>query len=218
MFIPSYGTIRPAIRTGDIIFFDGKGPISAAVRVLAGFPSHAAIVERGTTSGEDRVSLVESTSQWVGKKWKVGVQRTYLSDRIKNYGGYIWWAPLEEHLSYRIVDHEAAFQTYLSLFEGVRYDFWQVARKGWRLLSLPSVFPITESYRRLFCSELVAFALKEMGVLPDTINASTISPRELAQFKIYASCNQLAGPKDKEIPYYNTVIPKGGNNVQGYYA
>jgi len=195
-----YLSLRPAIRTGDAIFFEGKGLVSDLICLIAGGPSHVALVERT----DDRVRLVESTSQRIGSKWIVGVQRTYLSERLRSYDGYIWWAPLQTEKSMCITGHSNKFFAYLDMLHGKSYDFWQVIRKGWELMRLPRVFPVKESPRRLFCSELAALAYKYMGVLPEGINASTISPRELASFDLYVSANQLAGPKPKGITVLNT--------------
>lgn len=196
----NYFCLRPALRTGDAIFFEGKGLISDLICLVAGGPSHVALVERT----DDRIRLVESTSQRIGAKWIIGVQRTYLSDRLRDYDGHVWWAPLKNEYSVKVVGHSNKFFAYLDMLHGKRYDFWQVMRKGWQLLNLPRVFPVRESPRRLFCSELAALAYKHMGVLPESINASTVSPRELASFNLYVAAYQLAGPKSKDLPVLNT--------------
>jgi hypothetical protein len=206
-----YFMIRNTLRTGDVVFFDGKGVVSGLVRMFAGYPSHAAVVEKVYRKkiGDDetyRIRLIESTSQWVGKKWQVGVQYTFLSDRVKRYKGNIWVAPLSHDSRFRISQYMNDWEFCVDSMRGKRYDFWQAFRKGWAQ-KLPSLIPVKQDFDRLFCSELVVALMQSVGILPLTVNASTVSPRELAQFAVYA-CKyyQIAGPK-KAIPKFNTVNP-----------
>lgn len=195
-----YRDIRGGVRTGDAVFFEGAGLLSRLICLIAGGPSHVALIER--TDG--RVTLIESTSQKVGKRWIIGVQRTYLSERLRNYRGYAWWVPLHERYSRKILESKEDFYRLAESLQGTRYDFWQVARKGWELLRLPRVFPLRESVKRLFCSELAAFVYKCFLILPQRVNVSKVTPRQLASFDLWLSAYQISGPNHKALDVLNT--------------
>lgn len=202
----NYNSIRGRLSTGDVVLFDGRGFVSRLVRMFAGIPSHSAMVCK--THDDGRVQLIESTSQWIGRNWVIGVQFTYLSERLKNYKGRVWVAPLTAENKQKVKDDPKILEDYLIEMYGKSYDFWQVFRKGWSLVSLPRLFPLKENYNRLFCSELVAGYFKRAGILPSSVNASTVTPRELAQFRLYGPILlQLCG-KRTDLPGFNTVKPQ----------
>jgi len=199
----SYGKVRDLVHTGDIIAYNGRGLLSGAIRLVSGYPTHVAMVSRTTdTTGIFRIQCIESTSMKVSGQRIIGVQYTYLSERLQNYDGDIWWLSLKPRYTDRISQRMDYFLDLLKARDGSRYDFCGALREGWDSL-FPRLFPVKEVDRRFFCSALVTFIFCNMGILPSSLNHRTVSPLELCQFNLYAYCNQLAG-KPKKIPGINT--------------
>lgn len=191
---PEYEYIRPRLKTGDIVAFSGGGFISRAVEFFAKYPSHVEMIAH-TSSG--RVQLIGSTSMKIGDTGRrvVGVQRTYLSDRLQNYNGSIYVLPLVCPLPVS----EENFNELLHRYEDLGYDFWQAARRGWSAY-FPDLIPLKESKKRVFCSELIAFILKDLKVIYADINASGVTPNDICRYPIYQEAYyQLTGAK-KELP------------------
>jgi len=202
--IVPYEKVRGAIATGDLIAYNGRGPLSTLIRWVCGYPTHVAMVSRVLdTNGDDRVQTIESTSMKVSGERIIGVQRTYLSERLANYDGDIWWLPLCTLRACRILRNKERFQDLLDAREGARYDFLGALREGWSNI-FPRLFPVREVDRRFFCSALVTYIYTNMGVLPERLNYRTISPKELCQYQLYSRVYQLAGVP-KSIPDFNTV-------------
>jgi len=172
MLIPTkYEYVRPLLKTGDLVAFCGKGWLSRAIMWFAGEPSHIEVIARV----EGRVQLIGSTSMRISDKRILGVQRTYLSDRIDNYTGRIYVLPLATPLEL----DEDKFNASLVRYEQKKYDFWQASRQ------LIPFFPIKESSKRMFCSELGSFIYQELRIIPSSENASRTTPRKLCQYPIY---------------------------------
>ena len=199
-----YLVLRDAMQTGDVIAYNGRGPLSTVIRWVTGYPTHVALVSRTQdTDGKTRIQCIESTSMKIGGDRIIGVQRTYLSERVQNYKGDIWWLPLKSSLSGSIKRRQDYFDNLLQARDGSRYDFLGALREGWSNI-FPRLFPIKDVDKRFFCSALVAYVLSNMGILPGRINHRTVSPRELCRFKIYAHAKQIAGDR-KDIPRFNMV-------------
>ncbi len=199
-----YKKVRSELRPGDVIGFNGRGPVSWLIRKGAGIPTHLALVVTPLDSThQQRVQLIESTSLSLpGKKRFIGVQRTYLSDRLMTYKGEIWWFPLSKWAKALI--NGCVMEDVLDRYEGVKYDFWQAFREGWSKV-LPRLFPVSESANHVYCSELVAFVFKELGILPEKLNPSCISPAELVSLGIFSGTYYQLKGKSKQIPRYNTL-------------
>lgn len=199
----NYTNIRARIRPCDIIGFNGRGPISWAIRTGSGIPTHLALVATPLHARQHRVELIESTSlKLPGMRRKIGVQRTYLSDRLRDYKGEIWWFPLSDWASQ--LSSQPILENILSKYLGASYDFWQVIREGWSCV-LPHLFPVRESAKYLYCSELVAFVLQDLGILPEEINASVVSPSELIRMNVFSGTYYQLTGKYKLVPGYNTL-------------
>lgn len=200
-----YMKIRALMKPGDVVGFNGRGPISWLIRTGTGIPTHLALVATPcNTRGQKRVELVESTSlKLPGKKRYIGVQRTYLSERLLTYKGEIWWFPLADWAREKIVEKELSFL--LDSYVGTPYDFWQALRNSWPEM-LPRLIPVRESRKYVFCSELIAFIFKAFGILPLWCNPSTVSPNELIKMELYSGTYyQLSGPY-KRVPGYNSLV------------
>ena len=65
----------------------------------------------------------------------------------------------------------------------------------------------SEDYTRFFCSELVSAGLKAAGVLPQSLNASEVTPGDICRWNIYESEYYLLKGEYKEISGYNSLEP-----------
>jgi|GEM_PF-155272 hypothetical protein len=210
----TYKKVRHQVREGDLIAFNGRGFASSLIRrAQKKPPTHVAIVQwvpeafPSTPDGPtvQRLRLLESTSlKHSSGKRTLGVQTTYLSERLKTYEGEIWWLPLSD-LNRRLFN-KLPLANLLSKYEGTKYDFWQVFRLGWRFL-LPSILPIKESDRFLFCSELVAFLYKQATILPKSINASEVTPADLVSYTLYQDNYVLLKGKYIKLTNFNSTFP-----------
>lgn len=188
-----YGEVRPFIRLGDIIAFEGKGGVSDIIGRWTYWPwykgprvSHVAAVFEVTPMTADgrRVELIESTTLNNDEGKAIhGVQFTRLSHRIATYNGRVFWYPLTAE-AYLSLDPER-FTRYCKEQDGKKYDWLQA------VLSAVPFLPQRENYERLFCSELAAGALQAGGVLPDSVNASTLTPAELLKAAVFKSPVEL---------------------------
>lgn len=167
----SYDTIRPLMQMGDNIFMGGNGMASAVVKLATGSPvSHIAAV---FITLDNRVQVIESTQ--IG--CFTGVTINYLSDRIANYDGKMWWAPLCDEV--RDALSESKYMSWMRSHQGKDYDLPQA------IGSALDVFPFIENkedFDKLFCSELVTGALEfaTEGRIPRLhgVNASKQTPRD----------------------------------------
>jgi len=202
-----YNEVRFLMRPGDVVLFGGLGWLSSLIQWWTKSPvSHAGMISFAEDhNGRQRVRVTDSTSL----DGRVGVVTRYMSDVVQDYAGRVWWLPLSAEARARI-DLDA-FGSYLTMQEGARYDFWQVARAGFKALVGWNITAIEEDSRRVFCSEYVAQALEESGAYqwPCT---SSVTPAELAAASIYArEYWQIKGGR-AEIFGYN------GSNLRGIAA
>lgn len=202
----SYAAIRSGIKPGDVIAFSGSGWISGAIKFFTrSCVSHVGVVYEINLKGHRRIKLMESTTL----NGYDGVQETYLSERLESHNGPVWWLPLSE----RVRKDMDAVRFWRCLWtvqaQKTKYDYRQAFHHAVDLLHL---WAQSESPGRLFCSELVALALKSAYVLPVWINSSEIRPVDLCAFRIYSdNYYQLRG-KPAEIKGYNSINPMEWRN------
>src|SRR5262245_10898468 len=88
------------MKAGDAILFSGHGGFSDLIKRHTNSEySHVAMVIPGDGPHGDRVLITESTTlvdipDAVSHEFIKGVQIQYLSDRIWNYQGRVFWLPL----------------------------------------------------------------------------------------------------------------------------
>jgi hypothetical protein len=124
--LADYATIRPTLRTGDMVFTAHRSAFGRLIHVGQGFrrPWHAMIVAR---PGE-RVEVMESTAAEAGGKANRGVQRRYLSERINGTNGEVWISRLSEELR-SWLDEEKMLRWMLRQ-EGQGYSYGQAVWAG----------------------------------------------------------------------------------------
>src|SRR5687768_3505128 len=106
MKIDTYNNLREQIRTGDAIFFAGKGRTSNLIKdVTASKYSHVgmAVWLQPVVMEEPRLFIIESTTlntqPDVTGEYRRGVQMVPLAQRLEGYDGMAWWLPLREPLN-----------------------------------------------------------------------------------------------------------------------
>jgi len=199
--VHNYNTFRDHMREADVIMFEGEGAISWTISLFTDGPSHCGgvsvnrVIPESPIAARDLrrfVRVMESTSI----DDFTGVTESRLSARIKAYKGRVWWLPLSDE-----VRQQMSVKRYLDFIyrqEGKKYDFRQClfGRMPW----------CKENFDKFYCSELIAGALEYSGALPE-INASAVTPADLARLAIYRECVQLKG-KPKYIKDFNTIHPE----------
>lgn len=166
-----YEEIRPSLKTGDVVLFQGTGIIPRVVRWWTGSPkwSHIAIVVR--SHDIDAVFCFESTTLnrvgdiVAGEKVR-GVQLSPLSARIKKFKGEVAIRALEKPLSK--TQEKSIFELVKEL-RGRPYE-----RDKLQLLGVAS--NRHEDLTSVFCSELVAEAFQRVGLLPSDRPSNTYYP------------------------------------------
>lgn len=146
-----YHKYRNEIKTGDLILFESKDPISKIIswRTKSAI-THAAMAFwlMGPT-GKTRLYIVEGVV--------FGVYPTYLSNRVAWYmpHGDIYWHRICKN--YRHLGGDAA--DVLLDYVGTYYDFWDLIKQAFKR--------VTINPAKLFCSEAVTFAWQDLLGLPD---------------------------------------------------
>ena len=199
-----YYEIRKCMRPGDVIACAGTGITSRVIRWLTrSNVSHVGVVIQ-TNLSEGELSERDFFNQVVEATGS-GVKFALLSGEAEFYKGELWWFPLSE-TSREELCLEAFFDS-LFTHAGKHYDFIQALRLGFRNLfkrNLSAEDSNADSNKkdseRFFCSELVARALRDGGVIDD-IDPKTVTPiKLLRQFDIYAGHYvQFKGKKRKAI-------------------
>ncbi len=206
--VASYADLRSQLRAGDVLAFGGKGGLSEGIKLFTRGPvSHVGAVLRraldrpwsDTPADRYFVEVIESTS--LGGR--SGVMTSRFSDRLRDYGGEVWWLPLSEEVRSRMRLDD--YFDFMFDAEGREYDLKQAIGAGVDFLDWAGA-ENEEDFTRFFCSELVAAALERGGVVP-SINASEVTPIELCRWDIFEGCYQLAG-KPMAIRGFNTLPPR----------
>ncbi len=201
----SYSDARSRMNIGDVIAFGGDSHFSEIIKmaIRAEVP-HIGIVRetRQTERGVTQTFLMDATS-------RRNVCITDLAARVQEYAGHMWWLPLHETLRRKIFDEEACSR-FLQQQNGKKYDRWQAAGSAIDALdelpfNLGGLSYNREDLSQLFCSELVAAALKVGGIIPQHLNASEITPIDICRWKIYAPEYYLLKGEFKEISGYNSI-------------
>ena len=206
MYLTTYSAIRHRVRPADVVAFQGRGFVPTGIRIRTRprffSPRLAPVSHTGIAAHIEeesrRVLLHESTS--LPGVVKVGVQPTYMSERVESYNGLMWWLPLSMETRKRL-DLDA-FWEFLELHKDRGYDVWQAL-----FSALP--FYNHEDFGKMFCSEHNAASLEAGGAIGD-INASEVNPYDLVRFRLFShSYYQILGDDAVEIPGYNTIDPEG---------
>ena len=152
--LANYEEIRPALRTGDLVFTAHRSAFGRVIHVGQGFrrPWHAMVISR---SGE-RVEVMESTAAEAGGRGVRGVQPRFLSDRIADTNGEVWVSPLSDELR-SWLDEEKMLRWMLEQ-EGRGYSYGQAIWAG--LDGLIRILPENTWSKTYMCSRFAMAAIR----------------------------------------------------------
>lgn len=174
------------VKPGDIIGFSGRSWISAGINVATyGIPlygiSHVGIIGRARS----KTLIFESTELPGGEPCEItgesicGTQAHSLDFILGEYAGAAWHYPLYRAL-YRHED--IRLTAFLLDTIGREYDAPGAIRAGGKLFSAIEFLFRTQDMVSLFCSEWVAAAHADVGIL-QTANISGWSPNYLTRYE-----------------------------------
>lgn len=208
----TYEEARAKMQPGDVIAFSGKGNVSEVIKLFTKSEvSHVGVVYKTKQVNDldpDRYMnmLMESTSLDNFS----GVIMTRMSDRIKDYDGNLWWLPLSQASRSKL--DITKFFDFLVKQEGKAYDTKQAIKSSLDALdNAPFLRGTTynkEDFSKFFCSELVAAALEDAGVI-NNINSSEVTPIDLCTFNIYDNNYYQLKGADTLIKGFSSVKPDG---------
>jgi hypothetical protein len=198
-----YKELRPQMDTGDVLLFQGTGPISRAIRLgtrLTGNPGKVSHV--GMVYKLDNVLLCwESTTLSSGKDVILGrpvrgVRLSALSHILQVYPGQLWWRPLvgERLPLWRDAVDQCRMETH-----GIPYELslLNLAKSALSISWCQPVFDLTS----VFCSELLAYVYRATRVLdgpeppgayiPDDFLPGRLADKRLVAPWAFGSVRQL---------------------------
>lgn len=180
-----YEAVRPHLQTGDIVLFSGSGLVSEAIKLFTRSKwSHVGMVVKDPVT--DTVLIWESTTlsnvkDYYDRTYKQGVQVCSLSHRIEAYDGEVGFNLLNLKLDKSQLDVLGKFRKSM---KNKPYEKSKLSL----LFSAIDCFDWHEDddYTSVFCSELVAGALKKVGYLPGDIPADEYVPDDFVKLKFTA--------------------------------
>ena len=209
----TYADVRRHIQPGDIIAFGGKSLFSRWAKLTTGsVVTHVAVVLKSQVIEAPHLHPVNKLIEATAYNGRKGVMINTLGERLTAYNGDIWWLPLAEHVRNNLHTSLDSFIDFLHEQEHKAYDIWQLFGSAVDALdNFPVLHRLTKNmpdFSSWFCSELVAQAFHEVGVLSN-INASEVTPIDVCRFNIYAKeYVQLKG-EACHIDGINTLLADG---------
>lgn len=173
------------VKAGDLIAHSGTQWQSVFINLVTfGIPfwgaSHVGIMSR---CPDGALRMFESTTLENGHPCELsgevtqGVQAHTLSSVAERYQGRMWVYPLYRRL---YPWEDVRLESFLMNTLGRPYDMRGAFRTGGNLYAKLHSLLHTQDLNELFCSELVAAAYSEIGVMP-TDNASRWNPNKLVR-------------------------------------
>ncbi len=187
-------------KTGDILLFKTKGKTPALIRF-------------GTGSEYDHVGLVvKIRGQPVGLLESLGEGVNVASLLDFKYNG--WWKTYSAIVARRLhadlsPEQQRGFETFITTVVGRKYGFWNPAA----LYRKKSLLSVDDPDRSFFCSELVAAAFKQVGLLRQNQASCTYFP---GSFSEYSGMQLLQGAFfGKEVEVIFDKSQRRPENAQG---
>jgi hypothetical protein len=185
-----------------MIAFSGKGGVSEVIKTITrSGVSHVAAVLKTQPNGKTRVQVIESTSL----NGFIGVSISFLSQRLNNYEGEVWWFPLNAVSRDRL--NAEAYYDWLLKQHNKPYDYSQAIKAGLDALNdfCGSTYA-QEDFNKLFCSELMAGALEVGGVVGE-LNASEVLPIDMCRFNLWGMNYYQIKGEPRKINGVGSMIP-----------
>jgi len=176
------------LKTGDCILYSGLEMISSLIKTRFDTPySHCGMIlkMKNPITGEGPEEIYVCEADWddgdfMEKEEVYGIIVNKFADRMKAYSGSaIWLCPLKEPLSddenKRVIDLVLGMKkskVKYGLFTGIKMMAHLGAKNK-------------EGGKAVFCSELVAYAMKQVGRCPDSLNSANAQPYDVAKLDCY---------------------------------
>lgn len=182
--MPTYESVRDNLKTADIVLFSGKGGISHAIKLTTNSRwSHVGMVLRLPES--QAAFLWESTTltnlkDAIDGRVKRGVQLVLLSDRLRTYDGEVSIRHLQGHTV-----SDTSYLNLMAFRQQVRGRAYEQDKL--ELIKAAYDGPLghnQEDLSSLFCSELVAEAYQQLGLLqepPQGLPSNEYTPKDFAK-------------------------------------
>ena len=170
-----YDSLRPSIKTGDLVEFASTGIIGRIIMGVTGRgASHSSLVVRLPYKDNLRRYVIEAVG--------TGLEFKLLSDVLQNYAGsVIWYGLRKEYDDRRDAIGDWAF---CELAQHKKYDFGGLFAQLWGRVSLDA--------RKYFCSEFIDAAyIAEKIIPPDPAGARR--PGDFAPLGIFGAQSYLLG-------------------------
>jgi len=195
-----YNQNRHDLRPADLVLFWGTEPISYAIKLFAGGPTHSAIVRQPAIGGHD-VRIIESTIEGS----KNGVQTNFLGQTLANYGAGAQAAALllKDEVRARI-DWEAFYAFCGASEDRVKYDVGGLFE--FILREVPIIGTRVgqeEKQNAMVCSAWAAALWSKCGLISH-INWSKMRPQDLEELALYRLWVPLLGNPPISVRY-NTI-------------
>ena len=178
-----YAELRPHLQTGDVVAFGGTSFVSHVIkRATNSEVSHVGMVARFcpyNMPSIDFMALLESTTLMAGRS---GVFASALSERLRSFDGPVWILSLSDEARARSHNKPESVGAFVLRCLGLGYDKLQAVLSAGKLNR--------EDDNLFFCSELIARAFEECGVLGE-MNASNVTPADLCALPIFSACYRV---------------------------
>jgi|TARA_R110000851_G_scaffold80181_1_gene176622 hypothetical protein len=174
----NYYSIYDDLKTGDLIFFSGKGFVARVIRFFSGCEySHVGMVLVLKIKNKRELAILESNGKsfivdYHTGQFKSGVSIVNLTTKLHSYNGKMGIKQLSKPM------HETHKSKMESLICHLRHLGYTMTLYG--LLS--SVFKLKpdEEVKSLFCSQLIVIILKRIGLIKTDIPPEWYTPCELS--------------------------------------
>jgi hypothetical protein len=156
-----YNSIRPYIKTGDFLSWDSDTPLGGTIQAFTGSDdNHGCLVDRLTGLAGDRILSLEA----LGGPFRP----YYLSLRLQEYKGRVWWYPLCNEWDTENIRREIEARMWSHV--GIGYDYPALFENAIR--------KVKADPKLLFCYEEAFISLGFSGKVPTSRN-------EFAALKIF---------------------------------
>jgi len=169
----SAGAAKPDQKTSE------QAAITKAVDASSERPRRKVVLTYESTRNGDHTP--DCTS---GLNPYTGVHAFEIRQRVSSYTGRLWWIPLQTKIDPKL---EKAMVDWLKLNHAKRtpYDYAQMIGAGLDHLFAAFGTKNREDLSEMFCSEMVAAALRYAGAVPADTSPSDATPNDCAMFPCY---------------------------------
>lgn len=176
-------------QTGDILLFEHENDYSSITKIFFTLVSkvirlftkskysHTAIIVKDPMFFKKKglyimESSVENKKDVENNQYKIGVQLQDFRQMISNWKGHVYWRQLK---CKRDLQFNIRFSEIHSLVHNRPYD---LIPTDWVKAGLHLKFGNIKRFKTFWCSALVAFIYNKLGLLPQSIGWSVVTPEQ----------------------------------------